>query len=280
MTRPCEKCCETCPAREDCPGCGRVCSESGCPIATCAHEKGHETCATCSMRTWCPTKKDAPHMAKRRIEEQAAQRERVNRIYAQAKPIVKWLPPVFWCLIVMEALSWTEELFTGGLTTVVPSLIFAGLGLVLYVAIAVCLWQLQPLVRRYRIAAICHALIGLITFVDLLREPLGLGSRALGILLALPNLAAIIVFTYQFCEANGELVAEADGELAQKWEELWKWLLITPIATVAAAILSLIMPFLGMLAMLASLVAMLVFGIREYILLWKTIELYKLYLEE
>ncbi len=275
MKNPCGKSCETCTSRHDCHGCEQI--SERCPIAVCCREKGHDTCATCTQRTWCPTLKDARSMPLRRKTEKEAEQASIERIYAQAKTMVRWLTPLFWLLIIREVLGLVqfENMF---LLTLLLTVIVGGLLL----GQAFCLGKLQSVTSRYRTAAICHGIYAGTNIVSSLLELFFLQNAALKFLLALPALVCEIMAIYHTCEAHAETVASADGELAETWERLWKWQIGVSFAPAASLLLSSFSTALTFLVAIASLIAILVVRIWGLRTLYAMIGLYKykLYLEE
>ncbi len=273
MQNPCGKSCETCTSRNDCRGCEQA--SERCPIALCSRAKGHDTCATCNQRTWCPTIRDARVMHLRRKTEEEAEQASIDRIYAQAKTMVRGLTPLFWLMIAGEVLGLLkfENMF---LPTLILTLVTGGLSL----AQAFCLGKLQSVASRYRTAAISLGICAAANVISRLLELFLVQNAVLIFLLSLPTLVCGIMAIYQTCEAHAEAVADADGELAETWEKLWKWQIGVSFAPAAVLLLLIFSPVLSGLLTVAFLIAMLVVRIWELRTLYTMINLYKFYLEE
>ncbi len=273
MENPCGKSCETCASRRDCCGCEQV--SDRCPVALCCREKGHDTCATCNQRTWCPTIRDARFMPRRRKTEEEAEQASIDRVCAQAKTMVRGLTPLFWLMIAGEVLGLLkfENMF---LPALILTLVTGGFML----GQAFCLGKLQSVVSRYRTAALCHGICAAVHIVSRLLEQFLIQNTKLNLLLSLPAAVFGIMAIYHTCEAHAEAVADADGELAQTWERLWKWQIGVSFAPVAILLLLIFSPALSGLLSIASLIAILVVRIWELRTLYTMINLYKFYFEE
>jgi len=73
----CLKSCAECQMKEqlNCPGCYQGPGErfkGDCALKKCCVGRGHETCETCTERTFCPTLRSAPMMPKYRREKEEA----------------------------------------------------------------------------------------------------------------------------------------------------------------------------------------------------------------
>ena len=76
------------------------------------------------------------------------------------------------------------------------------------------------------------------------------------------------------------MLAEADGELAEKWENLWKWTIGALIGTFLAVPVSAVLGLIGLLLLIASQLAEIVCRVLELVYLYRTAEVFRWYLDE
>lgn len=277
MENFCRKTCEECTWKKqlNCPGCqkgpGRALS-GDCKIAKCCREKGHETCSTCSFWDSCWTKKERDRMPELRIREAERCAEERRKLDERAPVIGKWMWLLFWLIVpgtisgfmtVENVVKWVPWLR-------IPGLI---LSIACNMAYALILLKLIPFGERYRPAALC-ALVG--TGVDGFVSLAGLEQQSpLWWLLMIPTLVIAYVGEYQeFC-AHAEVLEGADNDLSGKWRTLWKWYIGSFAALFGSILLMVIIPVLGMLAMLAAVITMVVVGILKLVYLYRTAQRFR-----
>ena len=274
----CGRSCDTCAWREqlNCAGClegpGRRRISGGCPIADCCREKGHTGCGTCTFFSGCALRRgDMPQNRLRAIEAERARQERLNR---NAPLLARWLWPLFWLVIpnvlgsilTMDAVA--ELLPAAGMTGNV-------LGFLTSLAYGVFLWQLREVVVRYRTAALCFLAGGIISGVLLL--PVIPEGNWLWWLLSLPVIVLELCAIYQEFHAHAEALEELDPELARKWRLLWKWWIGLLLGLFGCILLALISAILGLLAMLADAIGLVVVGIVKLVYLYRTAQRFRAY---
>jgi hypothetical protein len=89
----------------------------------------------------------------------------------------------------------------------------------------------------------------------------------------------MFVGIYHTYNAHSWVTAEADPELSDNWEKLWKWEVITLAGTLCSPILA-VLGLLGVLVLLALLVFSVIVDVLALVYLRRTAELMKLYAEE
>ena len=273
----CGKDCEICTVRdtEQCPGCRRITEEGRCEIASCCCEKGHEYCQTCTQRTWCPTVRQAGSMPKYRKEKEEAECARLMRTQENAKIMVKWCRPLFLILLISEILGLIDSLFES-IPTV--SLILSGFSILFCLAKALCLFRMRPAASRYEKAALFTLLNAVFACVSAALLWSTLGSMLIT-LIGIPGAVISYIAVYQTYTAHSDAVTDADGELAEKWEKLWKWTIYALAGIFLSVPVSAILGILGVLLMLASMIAMIVCVVWELIYLHRMIESFRWYLD-
>lgn len=211
-------------------------------------------------------------MPELRIREAERCAEERRKLDERAPVIGKWLWLLFWLVVpgtisgfmtVENVVKWVPWLR-------IPGLI---LSIACNMAYALILLKLIPFGERYRPAALC-ALVG--TGVDGFVSLAGLEQQSpLWWLLMIPTLVIAYVGEYQeFC-AHAEVLEGADNDLSGKWRTLWKWYIGSFAALFGSILLMVIIPVLGMLAMLAAVITMVVVGILKLVYLYRTAQRFR-----
>jgi hypothetical protein len=275
----CGKVCDECTWKEKlaCMGCQ---TESGsnslgtCGIADCCRQKGHESCSTCSFLSGCRAAQGKESVPDRRLKEkERLARERDRRAEEQRKlderaPVIgKWLRLLFWLIIpaTVSGVMVVEQV-----VAVVPVLQIPGqiLGFACNLACVWFMFKLVPFSERYRTAALC-ALIS--TIVAQAVNLVGFEQDTpLWWLLTIPAMVLAYVGTYQKFYAHAEILEGIDAELSGKWRMLWKWFIGIPLAMLGSVLVMLIIPVLGLLVLLAAVIAFGVISIIEWVYLYRT----------
>lgn len=275
MKNYCGKDCETCAVREaeQCPGCRHIADFGECEIASCCKDKGHESCSTCTQRTWCPTVRKAVSMPKYRREKAEAEAETNRRNREIAGLMVKWCVPLFWILLILEGIGLVETLFEK-LSAIM--LVFHGASELLYLLEAFFLYKMRPAADRYGKAALFTMLTAVFSGISGFLSS-GDTAQILTILIALPGAIFSYLAVYHTYNAHSDAVTDADGELAEKWEKLWKW---TIYALVGMFLAVPVAALLGILGLLVVMIATVVCGVLKLVYLHRMIEIFRWYLDE
>ena len=273
----CGKSCETCTWRERlaCPGCqegpGRAFG-GGCGIAACCREKGHQACGTCTYEAVCPRRGERDQAPEERLRCADAETWRRLELDRRAPLLGRWLWPLFW-LVVPGVLGdlMTNETATAAL----PALRIPGEALTLLCTLAYgfILWQLRQLEDGYRTAAVCCAVSAVAgTLLECLR---GTVEDGIVLLLLLPVLGVELYGTYREYTAHAAMLDGADDALAEKWRKLWKWEIGLFLGLFGCFLLVLISALLGLLALLADAVGIIVVSILKLVYLYRTAKLFR-----
>ncbi|MBQ4606204.1 MAG: DUF3795 domain-containing protein [Clostridia bacterium] len=268
MKNYCGKDCGACTVREmeNCPGCSHIADFGGCEIASCCTEKGHESCATCTQRSWCPTVRKAVSMPKYRREKAESEQAAAQELRKEAAVMVKWCVPLFWLLLVLEAVGILETIFEN--TPPMPY-ILTGISTLLFLMKAFFLLKLRPMADLYGKAAVFTLLTGMITGLSgfLPTDSMSLG---LTFVISLPGAILSCFAIYYIYNAHADAVTMVDCELADKWRSLWKWTILS------LAMLVLPLP----ITILASAITICICGVLELVYLYRMIGAFRRYLDE
>ena len=275
----CGKNCAECTHKEtmNCPGCkagpGRQYGGS-CALAQCAKSKGHETCDTCTLQHHCGTWGNREYIPKWRRQREEAERYQKKSLARRAPVLGKWLWLLFWLIIpgsIASLMTYDTiaELF--------PGLYLSGqiLNVIVSAAHGVILIKLSSIEDRYGTSGICYLIVcGInipVTFF---------GAALHGALTTLISIAlAIVGLVGQYNEfmAHSTVLTGLDETLAAKWERLWKWHVGTILGVIGGTVLTLLFPLLGLLLILAALIAAFVISIKKLIYLYRTAKCFREY---
>ena len=275
MKNYCGKDCETCAVREEehCSGCRHIADFGECEIASCCKDKGHESCSTCTQRTWCPTVRKAVSMPKYRREKAEAEAETNRRNREVAGLMVKWCVPLFWILIVLECIGFVENLFEKSSAIM---LVLSGVSVLLCLAESFFLFRMRSAADRYGKAALFTILTAVFSGISAFLSA-GNTVQILTILIALPGAVCSYLSVYHTYNAHSDAVTDADGELAEKWEKLWKWTIYALIGMFLAVPVSAVLGILGLLLLLVAMVATVICGVLKLVYLHRMIEIFRWY---
>ncbi len=179
---------------------------------------------------------------------------------------------LFWVLIVWNIV----ELFISliGKTEMAPFYVSGAIfEAVLSVIYGILLLRLVSESPRYRIAAVCWFINAAGSAVQI---PLSAGENAMAVLAGMINLgvlAATLLGTYYECAGHSEVLQEADWDLSDKWQRLWKWYVRFFLVMIGGIFLGAVIPAVGLLILIAavavSLIAALVISVFRLIYLYR-----------
>lgn len=270
----CGKCCEDCPKHQDttCVGCTSGLYSRDCEIARCCREKGHEGCGSCTYVLSCRTRMDRDQMPEKLLDQRRREEELYQTRMAKAQLLGKWLWPIFWCMIASTVVGLLDLEFitntypiVGHISTVITT------GLSVY--IGWCYLQLAPVDDRYRF-------VGLVQIGLLVNNIAGIflpDDSWIMILLLIPVLIFSIMSEYRRCMAHSDALSGISDELAEKWKNQWKLFKIALIGT-SVCIALFFVPMINIAAIFAFIgfILLLLFvGIRDYVYLYKTADLFR-----
>lgn len=276
----CGKSCAECAQKEqlNCQGCkygpGRRFG-GDCELAKCVMEKGHETCDTCSFMGNCSIQRSCAVMPEKRIKRLEAEAARKAEMAKQAPLLGKWLWIMFWLIIPNSIAS---VLTNQTVVVYVPSLNFPGqiISAICSAAYGFFLLKLAPVENTYKKAGICVLVTAAASvLVALLTGAAGTPTWTL--ILTIPATIMAWIGEYHMFRANAAVLEGVDQELSEQWIKLWKWYIGFLLGMVGSIVIVLILPMIGVLALLAAAIGVLVVGIKKLVYLYRTAKIFREY---
>jgi len=207
--------------------------------------------------------------------QQRADGERQRRLALDRRaPLLgKWLWVLFWLFIPSEI---------GGLMSndtvaaAFPAVGMAGelLGVLCGLACAAILWRLREAGERYGTAAVWQ-LISAAAAVLLVVVSARDADGGLTILIELPVLVVSILAVYQEYNAHADVLEGVDDGLSAAWRKLWKWYIGLLAGMFACVLLVAIAGWLGVLALLADMIGVIVVSVLKLVYLYRTAKLFR-----
>ena len=264
MESYCGKQCEYCVDRAElnCPGCKEVPGaerQRDCEIAACCRSKEYNSCASCNMSVGCGrqlSRNGVPAIRKRKKAERAAHRA---SLIARAPFLEKWLIVLFWLVIpyIVSALLANDSVMETFPAIRIPALILQALAMAVY---GVILLKLSAEEKNWRIAGVIYlAAAALSVFVIFLP----FAHVGLMVLSALALLLVAILGEYYEFKGHNRLMLEEDESLSLRWKKLWKWFVTVRLGSFAGMSILAVAPLLSLLVGVASLVGLLVAGVKK-----------------
>lgn len=279
----CGKCCTECTFAEqlNCPGCKADAYNpvaAQCAIATCCRSRGHESCDTCTSRTYCPThsKKDAnpeailqklADLQRKKQAEAEAEARRQARLLEIAAVMDKWVWLIFWLMIAATVIGLLENVRA---LSVPVAVITAGLSAA---GGAIYLTRLSAVHDGFRLASLQSFTAAATSLMGLFAADGTALHTVLTLVLLIPSLVGMYYETNTFAD----VLEDTDGELSEKWRKLWNTYKICMGVTFGSLLLLLLSPGLAALAILGGAIGIVVVSIQHYIYLYRTAQLFRRY---
>lgn len=273
----CGKTCENCSDKEalQCPGCktgpGKR-FQCECELAKCCQEKHHETCIGCSAMSRCGLYRSREHAPEYRLKRRALEAEQQQRAMAQAPFFGRWLWLLFWLIIpsIISSLG-TQDVIAGW--SPITYYIAGILGVLCEAVYGLILLRLSKEEPLYRKAGICcMVLVACSLLTSILTRNLHADVVAL---FSIPTLVLEICSAYYEIQGHASAVESSNRDMAERWRELWKWLLGSSLAMIGSVVLMLIIPLLGAIVLIAATIANIITGIAKLVMLYKTAQWFR-----
>lgn len=200
--------------------------------------------------------------------------EKKVRIVEKAPFLTKMFRILFWLIIPNTiAAIMMNETFSQN----IPVFSAAGkiLKLVCLLVYAIVLLKLSAEDSNYNKAgkfAIIIVICSAISYVIL-----SLNDGWLYLIIAIPETVISIMCEYYEYSAHAELLFHIDNQLADRWENLWKWMIGAYIALAGCILVTLLVPVLGLVLMIIVGIVFVVLSIRKLVYLYKMAKLFEKY---
>ena len=279
----CGKNCGECMQKEtlNCPGCkagpGRQLG-GDCRLAKCVRDKGHETCDTCGFRSNCNTLRVCGQMPEERLKEIKSEEMRKADIAKRAPVLGKWLWFLFWLIVPSTVGSFMTN---DTIAEFLPGLYLPGmiLNTICSLITGGILLKLGSVEGGYHTAGICFLIAGGVGVVTALFTGTG-EAGAWTLIFTIP--AAIVALVGEFNEflAHSIVLTGVDNELSEKWTTLWKWYIGLMLGMFGCILIMLILPLLGVIALLGAAIGLLVTSVLKLVYLYRTAKIFREYSTE
>ena len=261
----CLKSCTEC-GREGCPGCRAGAFEGQCEIRKCCRDTMHESCETCTNRSFCGKWRGRDQMPEKALYTQSRAEVLVEKNRVAAVAIAKWVKVIFWAMIASIVVS-LAALFEIRFPAV-HWVVLAG-NFVMKLVVCWGYYRLRNVNRGFRAVAGLQLACLLFTLLgDIFPN-----ERPLEFILMIPNFVLGIILFKRRCESFRDVLSGLSADLSDKWEKQWRLYWISLGLLIGGLVAARLMPILGMLVALGGIGLMLFVTIREYVYLWRTAEL-------
>lgn len=261
----CGKDCGSCQWKEQlaCEGCKEGPGQpvfGDCELASCCRSGRHDTCDTCMDRGFCRLLEGKTSIPERRLKKRERDAEQHRRMVAKAPKLVRYLSVLFWLVVPVNVASLLE---LAGRALPVLGMVGEVLGFACELLYGIVLLLLAFAEPRYRTAGILAFAVQAVRLLGLIPD------ESVQTILLLPQIGLTPVCQYYELTAHSVLLTGVENDLAGKFQTLWKWYVGSYGAVFGGTILMLLIPGLGLLVLLAAMVAILVVGIVKLVYLWR-----------
>lgn len=260
----CMKSCTEC-AQEGCPGCRAGAFEGRCEIVKCCRNTMHESCETCTNRSFCGKWRGRDQMPQKALCMKSREEVQAEKSRVAAVALAKWVKVIFWSMIAMQVGN-----LAGLLENWFPAVHWVDVTVTFVLSLVVC-WAYYSL-REAEWGFGSVAGLQLAGLVITLLSGLFQSERPLAFILMIPNFVLGIILFKRKCETFRDVVGNLNADLYEKWDKQWSLYLISMGLRVAGLVVAFLFPLLGVLVVIGGLVLLMVVFIREYVCLWQTAE--------
>lgn len=195
-----------------------------------------------------------------------------DKVLRNSPILAKWLMKIFILHLVVTILEGINNDYTqpflGKLATVISVAV-----IIFQVLMALCFIKLEPTDRRFRTVGVLTLILVVITVfsVVIVYVP---GLVNLAIFATIGSLVVSLLTYYYMIKAYANVVEDADIRLSRKWDEIWKWYVISILMTLGGTLLIVLIPMLGVILTAIGTIAMLVLSILTLVYQYKSAKLY------
>ena len=190
------------------------------------------------------------------------QRERESNTIVLAK----WIPILFYLMVATTIVGVINNQL---LVRFFPQIVLLGriLKSACLFAYGFVLLQLSLESEHYKIAGICTLVIASGNFMMALLP-------ILAVSFTIPIAILGILVTYQEYQGHAQLLVNFDSMLANKWNALWRWYLVT-LAITLGSILVAIIPIFGTLVLFVGIVGSFCISLLKMMYLYKMVQVFR-----
>ena len=259
METYCGKNCMECEQKEllNCPGCmagpGNE-FDGDCELAKCCTDKHHQECTACEYCADCGTFRDRDRVMEYRMRKMENQCVKADAVAKRVPILGKWLRPLY----LLGISNILVGLLTIVATVAMPALNLLGtiLNIATTLAYGYILLKLTEVEGRYRTAGLCVMGGAGISVLSSL-APGGLGWISFIVL------AVRLFGEYNEFKAHAIALANIEDDLSEKWTVLWKWNIGSYGILFGSLFVSVLVPLLGRLAVMAGAIGLIIVGISK-----------------
>lgn len=200
--------------------------------------------------------------------------ETIRKPQVNTELLAKWTGILFWLVIV----SVIADLLTSeNISGLFSALYFAGqiLNVAEMIGYGIILWIISSESIHYRNAAICQFITAVLGII--LIPVSGESDFLVAVPAALLSVISGMTGVYYEIKGHMEVLRDVDPVLSDKWHKLWKWYIGAFLGIFAGAVVSVLIPLIGLLLVFASTVGMLVVSVLKIIYIYKMSKVFRAY---
>lgn len=276
MTTYCGKNCDACTYREElsCTGCQSGPGRKGngdCKLASCCRDKGHETCETCELKRNCGIWLDKGSIPKQRMERRQEEKERQALIERRAPLLGKWLRILFWITIASLGINFITDNTSA---SSIPALRMAG-QVCSYLCQFFIIYVLFVISKEHHYFRNAAILTGISFAINILVVFISEDQIWLLLLIALLQVALVLLADYFEYKANADVILIVDGRISEQWDNYWNWMLCSSIGVAVSLFLVFLIPGLGAILSVISSGALVIARIKKLFCLYRSAEAFR-----
>lgn len=249
-----------------------------CEIARCCRNKGHETCQTCGFKQTCGKLLDKHNEPLQRQKNAESELQCQKNIAKRSLVLGKWLWILFWLFIPsgIAAILGNQSFISS-----FPGIYVTGciLNVVCSMTYGLILIRLSSEEERYRTAGIFALVFAALSIIVMIISNVS-QSNSLILLTSVPSIIIKFISEYNEYMAHSTALCGVDNELSDNWEKLWKWYIGLICSVIGAFLLMIVLPIVGMIAMVAAAIGIIIVSIMKLVYLYKTADIFRKYPKE
>ncbi|MBP1586132.1 MAG: hypothetical protein ILP17_10620 [Lachnospiraceae bacterium] len=195
-----------------------------------------------------------------------------EKVLRNSPILAKWLMKIFILHLAYTILDGINNDYTqpflGKFATVISVAV-----IILQVLTALCFIKLEPTDRRFRTTGVLTLILAVFSVFSMVIVYVP-GLINLAIFATIGSLVVSLLNYYYMIKAYANVVEDADIRLSRKWDEIWKWYVISILMALGGTLLIILIPLLGVILTAIGTIAMLVLSIMTLVFQYKSAKLY------